>query len=557
MSTSSLALPSDEELIRLAGKGAFDRGGKYALLGRVVLSRHDGDGFAGQAEGEALYQLRLRRDGLHWQWDCSCPAADGGAFCKHLVAAVLIARDGPPDQRADEDETDDDAPPPPRRGKASGHHALAEFLRAQPAERLAQWLLAFADDDADIAKRLQLYSAQNDPAELKAALGRLLQAGGVLDYRRSIAYARKLDEVIAQLEDTIAQDPKAGRTLCEYVLGRLQTVYARADDSSGAIGGQLQHIAHLHAQACTAAAPGKALAKSLQALRQKDDWGMFPLAAYWNALGAEGQSAIAKPILAAFEALPAKATEATRWGAAFGTVRQAEELARVTHDFDLLQRVLRRDLSRPHDYLQVLESLHDAGREREALDWVEQAVKRFPKEAMLRDAFAENLARAGLHDEATEQTWQAFHLQPNTRNWDALKRRAGSQWAAWRERALQDVITHERNNVSLRVILLAHDNDLEAAIALARTQPIRLDVLDDLACRIQHNQPDVAGALQLRRLQGQLEFVDGPRYAALVQTLERIARCLPPAQWQPLVAKIRIEHARKTKLMKMLDEAGL
>jgi uncharacterized Zn finger protein len=28
----------------------------------------------------------------HWQWNCSCPAADDGAFCKHLVAALLTAR---------------------------------------------------------------------------------------------------------------------------------------------------------------------------------------------------------------------------------------------------------------------------------------------------------------------------------------------------------------------------------------------------------------------------------------------------------------------------------
>lgn len=544
---------TDDELLALAGKGAFDRGHKYFLAGRVALSRHDDDGLTGQAEGEALYPLMLERDTAGWRWDCDCPAADGGAFCKHLVAAVLTARDGTQDAFAD----DDDAPLPMQTAKAPRANALADFLRTQPAERLAQWLLALADENADIAKRLQLYSAANDPAQLKAALGRLLQAGGFLDYRRSIAYARKLDDVVAQLDDAIAQDPAAGRVLCEYVLGRLQTIYVRADDSSGAIGGQLQHLATLHAQACTAAPPGKALVKPLLALRGKDEWGMFPLGPYWKVLGAEGQAAFGKLILAEFASLPAKSTEATRWGADFAIVRQTEEYARVTGDFDLLQRVLRRDLSRPHDYMRVLESLRDAGREREALDWAEQAVKRFPKEAVLRDAFADSLARAGLDEDAIEQAWQAFRLKPDTRSWDALKHRAGTYWSTWRERALQDVASRESKDASLRVLLLDHDNDIDAAIELARTQPIRSDVLDQLARRIEPTQPELAGAFHLRRLQSQLQYVDPSRYAAIVETLACIARCLPLAQWQPHVAKVRADHARKTRLMKMLDEAGL
>lgn len=556
-----MALPTDAELIRMAGKGAFDRGLKYAFAGRVALSRHDEHGLAGQVDGGAKYQVRLQREGTHWQWYCSCPAADDRAFCKHLVAAVLIARDGAPDADGGGDVIQ---PTPASARNPSGSRktarptddGLADFLRAQPAERLAQWLLAFADEDAEIARRLRLYGAANDPDAIKAALGALVQARGFLDYRRSRDYARKLDEVVAKLEATVAGDPTAGRVLCEYVLGRLLTVYANSDDSSGAIGSQLERIADLHLQACHAAPPGKALVKALQTLRAKDSWGTFPLEDYWDALGPEGQSAWGKHVLAAFSALPDKVTDASRWGPDADVVRQTEEYAHVTDDFDLLQRVLRRDLHAPGDYRRVFASLRDAGREREALVWIEQAVKRFRDDRSLRSDFAGALARAGLDEEACEQHWHALRLSPDILRWNALKHGAGDRWPAWRERSLQALAAQEHGDASTRVDLLADDGDLDAAVALANTQLVRPETLERLALRIEPTQPLQAGVYHLRRLDSELRFVSGMRYETLVQTLVRVARCLPKDQWLPYVAKIRAEHMRKTKLMKMLDAAG-
>lgn len=544
---------TDDELSTLAGQQAFARGRGYCREGRIALSRNDERELEGEAEGSEVYALWLRREGAGWKWDCTCPAADGGAFCKHLVAAVLTAREENSD--AEVDDAADPAPPPRASKRADD---LADFLRAQPAERLSAWLLEFACEDATLEKRLALYRAAEDPAELKSALGGMLNAGGFLDHRRSRAYARRLDAVIAQLDVAIARDADTGRGLCEYALGRLLKIYARSDDSAGSIGDQLRAIAQRHVRACAAAAPVEALAKTLLALQLQDDWDLFPLQAYWNALGTAGQADYGKRIVAEFGKLPAHEPGAARWtSGTSGVVRRAEAFARASGDFDLLQRVLRRQLSRPHDHLRVLESLQEFDRPREALAWAEQAVRRFPEDDGLRSALAHCLLSAGLDADAVEQAWQAFVLHPIVENWDDLKRIAGKHWPTWRARALEDVASQESGDASLRAMLLEHDGDFPAAVALARECALGIDVLERLARRLERDMPEVAGEFYLRIAHWQIQHLTPGNYGALVKILKRAARCLPAERWRPAVAKVRTEHGRKPKLMGLLTQAGL
>jgi uncharacterized Zn finger protein len=101
----------DEKLLTLAGSGAFSRGRRYHAEGRIELMWCDDDRLEGRARGSDVYAFRLlRKKGGAWEWRCECPAADGNAFCKHLVAAVLAARGNPAD------EADADRSPHPARG---------------------------------------------------------------------------------------------------------------------------------------------------------------------------------------------------------------------------------------------------------------------------------------------------------------------------------------------------------------------------------------------------------------------------------------------------------
>ena len=543
----TLHLPGDAALIKLAGKAAFERGRGYYRDRRVVLSKVSPTALAAVAQGTQRYTLSMKFADGDWQWCCSCPAADAGALCKHLVAAILTARD-------EANESDAVSARSTSRAKSDD---LFAFLRAQPAERLAGWLQALADEDGDIEKRLLLYRAAEQPGALKAALAKVLNTGGFLDYRRAMTYAKRLQAVIGQLNELLLRDAEGCRVLCEYALGRLFKIYENSDDSAGAMGDCIGTIVQLHARACAAAPPGKVLAKSLRTLMAKDGWSMLHLADYWKALGAQGQSAYSKLVVADFEQLPAPKPD-EHYGDAFKICRLTEELARCAGDFDLLQRVLRRDLQHDYQHLRVLESLREFGRTREALAWAELAVKRFPRDGRLRQLLAECLLDSGMDEEALEQTWQRFQQQPNDAGWDALKRIADKAWPVWRQRALDEVAAREKDDVTVRVILLLHDGDVRATQALACDRPLAVHLLDKLARRLRRSDPVAAGQFYLRLARYRFDHLrSASDYSKLVAPLKEASLLLPTEAWQPLADTIRTGHARKPKLMGLLTNAGL
>lgn len=409
--------PDDAWLRDEAGDGAFKRGVGYFKSGAVRLLQVSDNALRGEAEGGASYRLWFKLENGGWRWDCDCPAADGGALCKHLVAAVLTAR-------AEGSAAAQDGAALPKRGRKNAADTAGElsaFLRAQPSERLADWLLALARDDREVEKRLLLFRAASAPGAMQDVLAKVLATSGFMDYRRTLDYAHRVRAAIEQL-----------------------------------------------------------------------------------------------------------------------------------------QGVLRRDLSSPHAHLRVLESLHEFGRAREALGFAEAAVKRFPKDARLRDELAQCLAEAGLGEEALEQRWVAFTQHPDGTTWDALKQSAGADWPQWREKALAQVTETAGAAAGLRVQLLAHDGALADAIALARSKPVDTFALHKLAERVRSSDPAAAAEFYLRLAASYVDRLHGPgQYKDLLALLVKSARCARSDALRIFVADVRATHARKTKLMAMLDEAGL
>lgn len=549
---SEHTFPDRNWLRDAAGEGAFKRGAGYFKSGAVSLSQVSRTALVGEAHGSEIYRLWFKRVGGDWRWSCECPAADLGALCKHLVAAVLTAR------------ADDDGdqplevvmPKPSRKKSAASAADLRAFLHAQPAARLADWLLALAQEDRDIEKRLLLLHAASKPGAMQDVLSKVLASSGFMDYRRTLDYARRLEIVIDQLGGVLQRDPAECRTLCEYALKRLFKVQQRMDDSAGAVGDCMAMMADLHAQACRSAPPGKTLVKPLWILHQQDDLGLLPLISYWDALGTQGQAAYARLAIDAFEGL--SPVKPGRWDDAGAHIcHLVEALASTTRDFPLLQRVLRRDLSSPRQHLRVLESLHEYGRAREALAFAETAVKRFPKDVALRDALAGCLVEAGLGEEALEQRWAAFIQQPDASTWDGLKQSAGVAWPEWREKALS-FFAGKQAGLGIRILLLAHDGALADAVALARSERVENYVLHDLAKRLRAVDPPTAAEFYLRLAAPYLDRMYSPsQYKDLVALLAQSAKCVRSDALHAFVGQVRATHARKTKLMAMLDQAGL
>ncbi|MGH9433287.1 MAG: SWIM zinc finger family protein [Terriglobia bacterium] len=529
---------SDFELKELAGSAAFARGRSYHAEGRVRLLRQGAEQIEAEAKGSELYRLWLKREKGEWRWGCACPAAADGSFCKHLVAAAMVWRDGMAKPRPDEQDK------------------LLGYLHKQPAARLARWLAELAHEDSDVARRLKLHQSEGDPAKLKKALSDELGTSGFLDYHRSMDYARRLGPVLIQLRELTERDPAAGRELCDYALKRLFRIYARADDSAGAIGECLAELARLHADACRLApGDGTELARQLYKLQTTDEWGLFPIGDYWEALGEQGHKEYAGLINQELATLPAKPTE-EHDSEHFYIRQRAVAYTRAARDFGLLMHVLQWDLSHAMDYLEIINACREFGREREAMQWAERSVRRFGGDAQLRDALADCLQTAGLEEETIEQRWQAFCLESDAGHWDALKKAAGVDWMPWREKALASLADND-SEATQCVELLMHDEDLPGALQAARARPLYTDTLARLAQRLESTDGTAAGELYLRVARHLEERLSYKQYPLFTQYAQRIVRLLPESAWRTWMNGVLTRHGRKTRLMAMFAEKGL
>lgn len=538
----------ENSLLELAGSAAYERGLDYFRNGRVGLSERHDDGFEARAEGTACYRLWLRVDGGDLNWACSCPAAADGSFCKHLVAGALAwlggAETGRPEPAEDE---------------------LLTALRQQPPERLADWLYQAALDDPALERSLRLRLSGN-AGELKKALGAMLRKRGFLDWRRSMDFARQLQTPLGLLTDLLKHDPPLCLELAEYALTRLLRIYAEADDSAGSIGDAMGEFAELHARAAAAApvTPRK-LADRLYKLKRQDDWELFRLTDYWDALGAEGQRRYVERVEAEFAALPETAAtirDVAAWSAEAPVASRYEELARVRGDFESLLRVLSRDLGSGHAYQRIVAACHDHGHDDLALDWAQRGLAAHPDWPGMRVLAATELERAGRLDEARALLWADFRQRPDGEAWLRLRRACGDDWPGVREQALTKGAERERRlddglrDVTLRLELLRLDDDLDTARRLALKHHASPGELEALAGALAEAHPGDASRLIRRAVDAELAGANARSYHVFIPRMSRAVELDPgeSAQW---LSRVRERYRARRKLMGLMDEAGL
>ena len=96
MTATVLHLPSARSMATLDLAGLADlrariRGMTYALAGRVTVLEESGGAVTANVlgSGQTPYQVDLWFDIGGLVQRCTCPAAEDGTFCKHLVAVVV------------------------------------------------------------------------------------------------------------------------------------------------------------------------------------------------------------------------------------------------------------------------------------------------------------------------------------------------------------------------------------------------------------------------------------------------------------------------------------
>lgn len=535
-----ISMLSDDNLTRLAGLGAFQRGKRYFDEGRVTVRESDDSHLRAGVSGSADYAVELLLQDGELSAACDCPVE---GFCKHAVAAALAWRGEVPVKP----KVRKDAPPD-----------LAAFLKAQPVERLAQLLGKYAHEYDGIRRELILLakveSSRDDPAALGKAVRAFLSVRRFLDYRDSITYGRELDGLVSLLRQTLSRDAALCATLCEAAAAKLFRIYENSDDSAGAIGSRFHDLAELHRQACAMAPPPpKELAKRLHALAAEDGWELFDFTHYLEALGADG--------LAAFGALLHKEWEG-HYGQRWQVRHLLEKWAQQVGDYELLIALRSSDLSKPYDYVGLVETYRQAGRQREALAAAERGMKAFPRDWTMRELAARELHAAGMDDEALALLWRNFEEQPSEHAYQTLLEAAGNQRESWRERALQALHVREqasakggKTNATLRIEILLGENRVAEAVALAADQGCAPDLLERLAGKAEKLDPGAAAGFYRRVVEFSMENNSGnSAYARAAENLRCMRPLLGPAEFAVYLADLRQRFRAKRNFIKLLDE---
>ena len=575
------AEPPDLDALRgLAGKTYWQRGESYHRDGCVDLLHWTATSADAEVSGSELYRVVLRYQPQAmpaWGCACSCPLGEDGEYCKHVVATALAWTTALAAASGDEPKTAPAAKKakPKKPSPPAPPEDLPAFLRAQPASLLAAWLMELADSHTDVHRQLlfRMRSSRADtPQSFRKALGTVIGSPGFLDWRSSNAYARRLGQLVDLLNGMCATEPAKALDGCEYALGRLLKIYANSDDSGGAIGERLHELAELHAQCCTAAQPDAVkLAAKLLKLQCDDDWALFAVGAYREALGETGLDAYGAELNKRWQALPAP--PAARHGfdsERFAITRLMEQYCEARGDVEGLLKVKTADLSAAHRYADVIDCCLRHGRQKAALDWAERGVKAFKSDPRLRATLAAFYERDGFAAEALPLRWQNFADQPKPEHFLALRGAAGDDWPDWRGRALSKAQTSERAVapmwgtrpakadkpwVDLRLQLHLAEDRLDDALALANTGLASPQVLQTLARRVEAGQPDAAVALYDRIIPALLDQRTG-RYDDIVALIYRRAQLVSPAQMQAYDADLRQRYRAKRNLIKLLDETA-
>lgn len=236
-------------LYELAGAAAFQRGEAYFSEGAVGHLVADDDLITARVRGTESYQVELSDDDGELAYDCTCPRAADGYFCKHCVAvglAWLTQR-----ARAAESGRDDDP------GKL-----IHDYLAAQPAETLALLLLDAARRDESLHQSLLLKArsgGKDAAAGLRDAIDQATTLRGEDSWADAQLYADRIERVVDALVDLLAPEMTTELAaelvdLAEFAIERVEALMGQVDEE-GEFSESLEELCRLHLEACELAAP--------------------------------------------------------------------------------------------------------------------------------------------------------------------------------------------------------------------------------------------------------------------------------------------------------------
>lgn len=550
---------AEDDLAAIAGTTIFGRGVDYM---RYVHGLQLGETEArASVQAKRVYQVVLSWDSGRIDGECSCAHNARGYFCKHLVAvglSVLAEWSGEP-ALTKPIET-----------------AIHDHLDRLNKHELIELVEDLARSDATVLRRLQAHAVASgapaavDPRELLDRVSEAMPRGYV-DYRNSFDAAQGIEAMLNELERLLdAGAAEQARPALERAVTRTRKVALHADDSGGVLGYACQRASELHARACREGTPdGVKLARWLVRFRSDSPgWPTVTLDMYAGSLGDKGLSTYRKAVHKV-DATTAESSHFER----FEVDRMLLELADHDGDLDEAVRLLSRD-DEHTAYGAIVGRLRDAGRDGEALDWLDRAVDAGRVSGQVStanneywltpaDAAADYLA-AGRFDAALSVMRNYFARFPSPQAMRLLKDVAAAagdveQELAWALETAETLAAQVRDGSVLVRIALA-ENDLVAAWSAAERFGAG-GAWKELAEASANDLPVAAADLYRPELDRLLLHPDTRVYgevASILSTMRYLyERVGEQATVDAFIAEIREKYRRRTSLIAALDRAGL
>jgi uncharacterized Zn finger protein len=570
----------EAQLRALAGDSYFARGEAYFRSGAVRSLNVDAGGVEAAVQGTRRYRVRLWIEDNEIGFTCTCPLGRDDVFCKHAVAVGLA-------WRAEDGGGAASAGGASRSPPSRPEDALRARLLRLDKNELVSVLVDCAGEDERLMRRLTLLAARQAPADAaasawKRAFDDALATDDYVDYRSAYDYASGVEEVLDTLE-SLLQDGRADKVveLAEYAMEEIEEALNHVDDSDGFMGGALARAQELHLKACRAARPEPVeLAERLFELELGSSFGACSgaYATYADILGKAGRAAfrrLAEAQWAKVKPLAPGEDDGERYGLRFRITSIMETIAEQDGDLEARAAVMARDLSRPYDFLQLAELYSNAGDANTALDWAERGWRAFAEsdqDQRLRAFLAEAYQEHGRHDEAMALMWAGFEADPHLQSYLALETHArrARAWTSWREKALALVRARIAaakaapnrwgSDRSPLVQIFLHEGDDTAAWREAQEGGCSPGLWLELARRREAAHPDDAVSIyrdhvaRLLRSTGDRVYEEAVAYLEKIEALMRRAKKVD--MFATVVRELRAAHARKHKLMQLLDRKG-
>ncbi|MEQ6340670.1 MAG: SWIM zinc finger family protein [Gammaproteobacteria bacterium] len=571
-------LISRSTLEDLAGSTAFQRGEEYCYVGAVERLRATDGKITAQVEGTETYQVELRDDGGDLAYDCTCPRAADGYFCKHCVAVGLAWLE--------------ENAAAPKSGAASGKKKqrdpwrdIKEYLTTQPSEALVELLLDVAQRDDRLYQSLLLKterssSGGNVAKAYQRAIDGATRIHGFVDWREVGTFAGNIDQVADSLAELLKPDTAAMLVdLAEYAIERVENALEQVDDSNGEIGSIVYRLGELHLKACTMARPeSTGLAERLFRFETTLPFGVcsFDVTTYGDALGKEGLRRYRELAEAEWRKLKPRDVKDSYDTHRATITRIMERLAEASGNVEELVAIKSQDLSSCYRYLDIAEIWTKAKQPDKALEWAERGLKAFPErpDNRLRDFLVAAYLARKRNDEALQLTWIQFEERSSLEHYKKLHDVAGKLglWPEQRDRALArvtEIIAREASatshwkpkpsmpNYSLRVEIALWEQDLDAAWTAAHEGACDRGLLVTLAGKLESSRPDDAINLYRRVVPPIVAQTNNTAYEEATKFIRKVGALMnaqnQSRQFGDYLAELRVQYKPKRNFIKLLD----